>query len=292
MEYFQDAFKIIQPNYWMASADLKDGFYSVPMHGGHQKYLKCQWLEKNYKFLWMSNGYSEEMRIFPKILKPHFFLMSRIYKVQQNIACINNSPQWNPPWRGEGPYLTRGFYPSASRSWAHLSNAAMSDKDKQICFMLMPKTWFNMREFRVASLSLVSFGFCRWADLHPISIYIIFSCARVISYGFLSSSCGLKLSSLEVKYDRFRNRYKGTWQKPLEILTTKDRWFEHLKYVKDVLQSEEASRRKSMNTRAHNYNMGVTISDNWKFCIKKSLDFSWTYSWKWKLHSWFYLQVI
>ena len=51
MEYFQDAFKIIQPNYWMASADLKDGFYSVPMHEGHQKYLKCQWLEKNYKFL-------------------------------------------------------------------------------------------------------------------------------------------------------------------------------------------------------------------------------------------------
>ena len=28
------------------------------------------------------------------------------------------------------------------------SDAATSDKDKQICFMLMPRTWFNMEEFR------------------------------------------------------------------------------------------------------------------------------------------------
>ena len=28
--------------------------------------------------------------------------------------------------------------------------------------------------------------------------------------------------SLEVQYDRFRNRDEGTWQKPLIILTTKD----------------------------------------------------------------------
>ena len=32
----------------------------------------------------------------------------------------------------------RGFQPSASTSGARQSDAATSDKDKQICFMLMP----------------------------------------------------------------------------------------------------------------------------------------------------------
>ena len=34
----------------------------------------------------------------------------------------------------------RGFHPSASTSGARRSDADTSDKDKQICFMLMPKT--------------------------------------------------------------------------------------------------------------------------------------------------------
>ena len=72
MESFQDVFKIIQPNCWMAIVDLKDAFYSVPIHKDHQKYLKFQWQKKNYKFLGMPNGYSEAMRIFTKILKPPF----------------------------------------------------------------------------------------------------------------------------------------------------------------------------------------------------------------------------
>ena len=34
----------------------------------------------------------------------------------------------------------RGFRPSASTSRARQSDVATSDKDKQICFMLMPRT--------------------------------------------------------------------------------------------------------------------------------------------------------
>ena len=34
----------------------------------------------------------------------------------------------------------RGFHPSVSTSRARRSDAAMSDKDKQICFVLMPRT--------------------------------------------------------------------------------------------------------------------------------------------------------
>ena len=34
----------------------------------------------------------------------------------------------------------RGFHPSSSTSRARWRNAATFDKDKQICFMLMPRT--------------------------------------------------------------------------------------------------------------------------------------------------------
>ena len=34
----------------------------------------------------------------------------------------------------------RGFHPSASKRRARRSDAAGSDKDKQICFVLMPRT--------------------------------------------------------------------------------------------------------------------------------------------------------
>ena len=57
-------------------------------------------------------------------------------------------PRWNPPWRGEGAYLTKRFSPH-STSKARWSDAATSDKDKQICFMLMPRTWFKVEEFRL-----------------------------------------------------------------------------------------------------------------------------------------------
>ena len=42
-----------------------------------------------------------------------------------------------------------GFDPRASKSRARRSDKATSDKDKQICFVLMPRTWFNMEEFRL-----------------------------------------------------------------------------------------------------------------------------------------------
>ena len=70
----QDVFKIIQPNCWMASVDLKDAFYSVPIIKDHQKYLKFQWLEEIYIFLRVSNWYSEAMHIFPKPKNPSFGL--------------------------------------------------------------------------------------------------------------------------------------------------------------------------------------------------------------------------
>ena len=70
MESLFDVFKIIKPNAWMASVDLKDTFVTVPIHESHQKLFKFGWIDKVYKFLGMLNGYSAAMRIFAKYLKP------------------------------------------------------------------------------------------------------------------------------------------------------------------------------------------------------------------------------
>lgn len=55
----------------MASADLKDVFYSIPIKIEHQKYFEFYW-NQFFKYTGMPNGYSEAMHIFIKILKPSF----------------------------------------------------------------------------------------------------------------------------------------------------------------------------------------------------------------------------
>ena len=87
----------------------------------------------------------------------------------------------------------RGFRPSASKDRACQSDVTTSEKDKQICFVLMPAKdliQYGRIWIRVASLSLVSLRHCRflqWGNLYPISMYIIFSRAKIISFRFLSS---------------------------------------------------------------------------------------------------------
>ncbi len=71
MEHFQNVLEIIKPGVWMASVDLKDAFYSIPIHESHQKYLKFNW-GGIYKFNVMPNGYGPAMRVFTKLMKIPF----------------------------------------------------------------------------------------------------------------------------------------------------------------------------------------------------------------------------
>ena len=70
VESLLDVFKIIKLNVWMASVDLKDELFTVPVNESHQKYFKFEWIDKVCKFVGMPNGYSDAMRIFTRILKP------------------------------------------------------------------------------------------------------------------------------------------------------------------------------------------------------------------------------
>lgn len=72
MESLKQAIHMIRPNAYLASIDIKDAFYTVPIHPGHKKYLKFMWKGIPYQFEAMPNGYLDAMRIFTKILKPIF----------------------------------------------------------------------------------------------------------------------------------------------------------------------------------------------------------------------------
>ena len=56
----------------VASLDIKDAFYTVPIYEQHKKYLT--FLNKGiaYQFEVLPNGYLDAMRMFTKILKTPF----------------------------------------------------------------------------------------------------------------------------------------------------------------------------------------------------------------------------
>ena len=71
MESIQNVLNVIRKDAFMASIDLKDAFYSVPVVAHHQEYLKF-FANEYLKFTCMSNGYGPAMRIFIKMTKVPF----------------------------------------------------------------------------------------------------------------------------------------------------------------------------------------------------------------------------
>ena len=69
MESIKQVIDIVRPNVYMASIDMKDAFYSIPIHPEQQKYLKFVVLSKIYQYTCMPNGYGSAMRIFTKVSK-------------------------------------------------------------------------------------------------------------------------------------------------------------------------------------------------------------------------------
>ena len=54
----------------MASLDLKDAYYSVPISEDHRKCLKFRWRGELYHYTCLPNGLSSALRLFTKLLKP------------------------------------------------------------------------------------------------------------------------------------------------------------------------------------------------------------------------------
>ena len=70
MDTFRTARTLIRPGCLMASVDLKDAYYSIPIAAVDRKFLMFEWKGKYYQFTCLPNGSSSAPRIFTKILKP------------------------------------------------------------------------------------------------------------------------------------------------------------------------------------------------------------------------------
>ena len=70
MDTLEHAIQLMKPACFMASVDLKDAYYSVPVHDSHQKYLKFLFGGKYYQYTCLPNGLASAPRIFTKLLKP------------------------------------------------------------------------------------------------------------------------------------------------------------------------------------------------------------------------------
>ena len=70
MENLKNAITLMTPNCFMATIDLKDANYSVPVNVNHRKYLRFIWKNQLFQYTCLPNGLSSAPRLFTKILKP------------------------------------------------------------------------------------------------------------------------------------------------------------------------------------------------------------------------------
>ena len=70
MDNIESCIHLMKPMCFMASIDLSDAYFSVPVDPSHQKYLKFLWKGRLYQFTCLAQGLSCAPRVFTKLLKP------------------------------------------------------------------------------------------------------------------------------------------------------------------------------------------------------------------------------
>ena len=70
MDNIESCIHLMTPMCFMASIDLSDAYFSVPVDPSHQKYLKCLWKGRLYQFTCLAQGLLCAPRVFTKLLKP------------------------------------------------------------------------------------------------------------------------------------------------------------------------------------------------------------------------------
>jgi len=70
LEDLRSACRIVEHNSFMASIDLRDAYFLVPIHKLHRKYLRFRYMDKLYEFSCLPFGISVAPRVFTKLLRP------------------------------------------------------------------------------------------------------------------------------------------------------------------------------------------------------------------------------
>jgi len=75
MEGIHNLKDLLQPGDWLGKVDLKDAFFTIPIHANHRQYLRFMFLEKAYQFTCLPFGLSSAPWVFTKTLKPALALL-------------------------------------------------------------------------------------------------------------------------------------------------------------------------------------------------------------------------
>ena len=85
MDTVQSAIRLMTPNCYMASVDLRDAYYSVPIHIDDKKYRRFYWKGRLFQFTCSPNDLACAPRLFTKI---HAMLRQRGHL---NVGYIDDS---------------------------------------------------------------------------------------------------------------------------------------------------------------------------------------------------------
>lgn len=70
LEDIRTVITLMTPNCYMATIDLQDAYFCVPIHNEHKKYLRFMWKSKIYEFQVLPFGLNTAPYVFTKLMKP------------------------------------------------------------------------------------------------------------------------------------------------------------------------------------------------------------------------------
>ena len=111
MDLLQTALDMMRPDCWMASIDLKEAYYAVPVAEVHRKFLRFRWGGELYQFRVLPNGLACAPRIFTKILNLIF-----AYLREQGVEAFQYI---DDSFSGKGRGISESVESNFGKSWVH-----------------------------------------------------------------------------------------------------------------------------------------------------------------------------
>ena len=75
MDTIETVISLVRHNCYMASLDLSNAYFSVPINVSDRCYLRFEWNDQLFQFTAVPNGLSSGPRIFTKLLKPVYAVL-------------------------------------------------------------------------------------------------------------------------------------------------------------------------------------------------------------------------
>ena len=70
MEGLNTLLDLLSGSEFFTTIDLKDAYFTIPIHPDHYKYLRSEWNSTLFEFICLPFGLSSAPRVFTKVLKP------------------------------------------------------------------------------------------------------------------------------------------------------------------------------------------------------------------------------